>query len=39
VKQLVQEVPVSRRAHPLSAEYIIEELPGDRFDLIELRRV
>jgi hypothetical protein len=38
VRRLVREVPVRKRAHPLAAEYIIEELPGNCFDLIELRR-
>lgn len=35
IADLVNEVPVKDRAHPLSAEYIIEELPRDRFDVIE----
>lgn len=38
VEHLVEEVPPAERAHPLSVEYRIEELPRDRFDVIELRR-
>ena len=38
VEHLVEEVPPSERAHPLSVEYRIEALPRDRFDVIELRR-
>lgn len=38
VSHLLKEVPVSRRAHPLSQEYIIEELPTELFDAIELER-
>jgi hypothetical protein len=34
----VPEVPVSRRAHPLSLEYRIEDLRSGCFDLLELRR-
>jgi hypothetical protein len=33
----VVEVPVSERAHPLSVEYRIEDLPRHCFDMIELR--
>lgn len=36
ISHLIKEVPVSRRAHPLSEEFLIEELPGDLFDLIRL---
>jgi len=35
VKHLLKTTPVSKRAHPLSEEYIIEELPADCFDIIE----
>jgi hypothetical protein len=38
VSHLLKEVPVSKRAHPLSPEYIIEELPTELFDAIELER-
>lgn len=38
VSHLLKEVPVSERAHPLSQEYIIEELPTELFDAIELER-
>jgi hypothetical protein len=38
VSHLLKEVPVSERAHPLSPEYIIEELPMELFDVIELER-
>ena len=38
VAKLAREVPVGDRAHPLSIEYIIEHLPAERFDVIELRR-
>jgi hypothetical protein len=38
VSHLLKEVPVSMRAHPLSQEYIIEELPTGLFDAIELER-
>lgn len=38
VSHLLKEVPVSKRAHPLSQEYIIEELPTELFDAIELER-
>jgi hypothetical protein len=36
VKKLLQEVPVPMRAHPLSVEFIIPELPRKLFDVIEL---
>ncbi len=36
VAGLVREVPVGERAHPLSAEYIIEALPKKYFDVIEI---
>ena len=37
VADRVKRVPVADRAHPLSVEYRIEELPRDSFDVIELR--
>jgi hypothetical protein len=33
---MLQTVPVDKRAHPLSVEYIIESLPRSAFDVIEL---
>jgi hypothetical protein len=38
VSHLLKEVPVSKRAHPLSEEYIIEALHTELFDVIELER-
>lgn len=38
VISLKKDVPVADRAHPLSNEYIIENLPRDHFDVIELER-
>lgn len=38
VSHLLREVPVSERPHPLSQEYVIEELPTELFDVIELER-
>lgn len=38
VSHLLKEVPVADRAHPLSPEYIIEELPTELFDTIDLER-
>jgi len=38
VSHLLKEVAVSKRAHPLSPEYVIEELPTELFDAIELER-
>lgn len=35
VSKIVKEVPVAKRAHPLSQEYIIERLPRRYFDVIE----
>jgi hypothetical protein len=35
VSALLSEVPIQERAHPLSVEYLIENLPGDFFDIIE----
>lgn len=34
----VPEVPVSRRAHPLSLEYLVEDMRSGCFDVLELRR-
>lgn len=36
VAKLVKEVPVGKRAHPLSWEYTIERLPRNCFDILEL---
>jgi hypothetical protein len=36
VKDLVKEVPIVMRANPLSEEYIIEELPGSLFEILDL---
>ena len=36
VAGLIREVPISKRAHPLSKEYIIEQLPRKYFDPIEM---
>lgn len=38
VAKLVREVPVAERAHPLSVEYVIEQLPRSKFDIITLER-
>ena len=35
---LLKNVPIAEKAHPLSAEFIIESLPRDHFDIIELER-
>jgi hypothetical protein len=35
---LLSHVPIKERAHPLSVEYIIESLPRNYFDVIELSR-
>ena len=34
VQHLVRTVPIADRARPTSLEYIIEELPGSKFDVI-----
>jgi hypothetical protein len=34
VRDRIEAVPVSQRAHPLSAEFIIRSLPRDCFDVI-----
>jgi hypothetical protein len=39
VAAIVREVPVTERAHPLSEEFIITDLPGDAFDVIRLEAV
>jgi hypothetical protein len=33
---LITVVPVAKRAHPMWMEYIIDSLPGDAFEIIEL---
>ena len=38
VKTVAKMVPPNERAHPMSIEYRIEELPRQRFDVLELRR-
>ena len=38
VLSIVQNVPVKEKAHPLAEEYVIEELPRQCFDIIELQR-
>lgn len=35
VSRMARRVPVNDRAHPLSVEYIIEDLPRSYFDVIE----
>lgn len=39
IAAIVKEVPVAERAHPLSEEFIIADLPGDAFDVIRLEAV
>jgi len=36
VSNIIRDVPVLERAHPLSVEYIIEALPNNYFDVIEI---
>ncbi len=36
VDDLITNVPVGQRAHPLAPEFIIDHLPRDRFDVIQL---
>jgi hypothetical protein len=36
VRELVVDVPVAQRAHPLSVEYRVEALPRGCFDMLEL---
>ncbi len=38
VADILKEVPVEDRAHPLSVEYVIECLPRNCFDIIEFDR-
>jgi len=38
VKRWTKEVPTNERAHPLSIEFIIESLPRQTFDVVEVRR-
>lgn len=38
VVSLIKDVPVEEKAHPLSSEFVIESLPRDYFDIIELER-
>lgn len=38
VEELVHEVPVTQRAHPLSLELRVPALPRSHFDVLELRR-
>ncbi len=35
VEKLLQPVPISQRAHPLSDEFIIDRLPRENFDVID----
>jgi hypothetical protein len=37
VAAAVKQVPIKDRAHPLSEEYILERLPRDTFDVLEVR--
>jgi hypothetical protein len=39
VRNRVRPVPISERAHPLSPEFVIEVLPRDCFDAIELEGI
>ena len=39
VKSLLKEVDIKDKAHPMSEEYIIESLPGDLFDIIDLDKI
>ena len=36
VKDICERVPLAEKAHPLSQEFIIKELKGNMFDIIEL---
>ena len=38
VKNLIEDVPIDKRAHPLSIEFIIQRLPRNCFDVIQLHR-
>jgi hypothetical protein len=35
-RSLLEDVPIEDKAHPLSEEYIIRELPREAFDIIEV---
>lgn len=35
VVDMAKEVPVNRRAHPFSVEFVVENLPRSHFDIIE----
>lgn len=37
VLDMAKEVPVNKRAHPFSVEFIIENLPRSHFDIVEYR--
>jgi hypothetical protein len=37
VKRLVEKVPPEKKAHPLSNEFIIQDLPRTYFDIIDLK--
>ena len=39
VRNLVRPVPIGQRAHPLSAEFVIESLPRNCFDAIGLEGI
>jgi hypothetical protein len=36
VRSMVVEASVQQRAHPMSVEYRVEQLPRDHFDMLEL---
>jgi hypothetical protein len=36
VAHLLKNIPIADRAHPLSVEFVIEELPRNLFDVIEI---
>ena len=38
VSDVLKEVPIKERAHPLSIEYVIESLPRHKFDIAEFDR-
>ena len=37
VATMIKQVPIKDRAHPLSQEYILENLPRSGFDVLEIR--
>ena len=37
VAAIIKQVPIKDRAHPLSQEYIVENLPRAYFDVLEIR--